>query len=1201
MKIILRMLVFLYLMFSLSDAIGQNKIDFWLKDILSRQKVNPEKLSQMQDRGVKFDKTYKAPMVEVIIQSSGQDFKFVESMGGRLRTVVGDYATALIPLSNVEKMAALSQVKYISGAIKEWLLNDIATQVMGIDDAIQAGYTGENVIVGVVDTGIDIHHPGFKNDNGSRILYLWDQTQTGSSPSAPSFDYGTEWRKSQIDNGECTSKDTDGHGTHVAGSIAQFIAAGPDSAYDGGAIAANLVIVKTDLLSTHILDGVNYIFEKARQLGKPAVVNLSLGSQNGPHDGSDPVTAARDLLAGPGRIIVQSAGNDGANPIHHQVSADANGEDMEFTVAKTASKLEFELWYDGAENVTIRVLGPGNVPDFTLQPGQSGKQTTNQGNATVDNASAGSESYNGDKRISVILENSVAAGTWKFRLSSVSATTVHAWMWDGDPEAGFAFSTSDNHYTLTNGACGKNVIAVGAMVTRNRVRVRDVPGIPDGTEVSVNEVIDEIATFSSGGPTRDGRHKPEVVAPGVMVISALSEDIQTNGNGSFGDFRSYGDRLPVFGLCCQQSVNGTSVSGPLLAGGLPTLLESNEALDDDAIRAMFRKDAKNAQLAVDNTWHYRKGYGLFDLRNFLNQQTSLIAVKQTAGDKIDIQFNVILNGADNKNHYQIVGPSAASVTIENAGINDKTVTLDLSGNLVEGFRDSIMVTGITGLAESAIFEIDKLGTVVTLTSLLTKTTWRREDSPYYIHNSLQIGRDVSLTLQPGTTLKFMPNAEEPVNLVIFGELNAHGAVEKPITFTSLNESLHGEWGGLFFDADIPSTTLKHCRIQYAEIGVICRSSNLTLENCMILHSYDTGFLVQNCSPKIKRTVIWDSNGGQFDDGIQLSNVTSSSVIENVTIVGNGRAGIACFSSNPQIINAVVVSNAQLGIHSQDGIPPTVTYSDVWNNGIDFNGVSGAGAGNISVNPLFENAAAGDFQLSADSPCIDAGSPDSQFNDPDGTVNDMGAFDRLADLVVFDSTKLIQGYTFNWQTISTDSVKGVIVVRSFEGPPDIRPLNGKQYQVEDALGNGVIIQSVLNGSHSGNFIDENERAYFSAWAIYSGFNYSDKEKLLVVSINNNEPEGTIPLTYRLHQNYPNPFNPETEIQFELPKQTRVQIKVFNVLGQEIKTLLDSEYQPGVHKIRWDGKDRRGNLTAAGVYLYRIKAGDFTSVKKMLLLR
>ena len=94
---------------------------------------------------------------------------------------------------------------------------------------------------------------------------------------------------------------------------------------------------------------------------------------------------------------------------------------------------------------------------------------------------------------------------------------------------------------------------------------------------------------------------------------------------------------------------------------------------------------------------------------------------------------------------------------------------------------------------------------------------------------------------------------------------------------------------------------------------------------------------------------------------------------------------------------------------------------------------------------------------------------------------------------------------------------------------------------------------------------------------------------------------IPTDFALLQNYPNPFNPETRIRFQLPEASRVVLKVYNILGQEVRTLVNDQMKAGFHNLMWDGRNGAGLRVASGVYIYRIKAGNFKSVKKMVMLK
>lgn len=94
---------------------------------------------------------------------------------------------------------------------------------------------------------------------------------------------------------------------------------------------------------------------------------------------------------------------------------------------------------------------------------------------------------------------------------------------------------------------------------------------------------------------------------------------------------------------------------------------------------------------------------------------------------------------------------------------------------------------------------------------------------------------------------------------------------------------------------------------------------------------------------------------------------------------------------------------------------------------------------------------------------------------------------------------------------------------------------------------------------------------------------------------------IPSSFELGQNYPNPFNPTTKIKYGLPTKSHMTLKVYNLLGQEITTLVDQEVPAGTHETEWDGRDRTGAKVASGIYFYKIVAGDFIETKKMMLVK
>ena len=93
----------------------------------------------------------------------------------------------------------------------------------------------------------------------------------------------------------------------------------------------------------------------------------------------------------------------------------------------------------------------------------------------------------------------------------------------------------------------------------------------------------------------------------------------------------------------------------------------------------------------------------------------------------------------------------------------------------------------------------------------------------------------------------------------------------------------------------------------------------------------------------------------------------------------------------------------------------------------------------------------------------------------------------------------------------------------------------------------------------------------------------------------------PAELTLFQNYPNPFNPQTAIQYTLPHDCKVEIAIYNILGQRVKTLVNEQQRAGYKRVEWDGKNDRGEQVASGIYFYRIEAGEFTKSKKMEILK
>lgn len=207
-------------------------------------------------------------------------------------------------------------------------------------------------MIGVVDNGFEFGHPNFYSRDKSvlRIKRVWDQNIQGTPPE--DFGYGCEYTTTEDILTKVTDTSNSTHGTHVLG-----IAAGADNTDDknvyGVATDAEIVLVSlngNELINsdnTAVLDGVKYIFDYAKSVNKPCVVNLSLGSHLGPRDGSSTFDLLTSEMLGPGRILVGAAGNDGGSKCH--VKKTFNGEKTD----TLATFLDFKYTYPQSGTVEI--------------------------------------------------------------------------------------------------------------------------------------------------------------------------------------------------------------------------------------------------------------------------------------------------------------------------------------------------------------------------------------------------------------------------------------------------------------------------------------------------------------------------------------------------------------------------------------------------------------------------------------------------------------------------------------------------------------------------------------------------------------------------------------------------------------------------------------------------------------------------------
>lgn len=564
--------------------------------------------------------------------------------GATIGTRADDIVTALVPLDAIPGLLTHSGIRVMEAATSlrplAWLpprphqsdraqppaattqANDSVTADAGFDRVRSRvgerwqGLAGQGAIIGIYDSGLDLAHDDFLHPDGrSRVLFAWDQASPGSGPGAAgehTFAYGTECTPQQIDGGECRMVDRVGHGTHVAGTAAADGSATglgrPAWRFAGGAPAADLIVVKggdSEFTADQLVDGVAYVFARAEAMGRPAVVNISLSSQVGPHDGTTLLEQALDALSGPGRIIVSGSGNAGdhrntfpeaANgPNHAEATAGPSGIVHNVRVpayvpapGEVNDGVLLELWYGGTDSLAITVRSPGGDHALTVATGDSATLFTPAGAIAVLNAVDGPAPGNGDHAALIGIvdgdaEQPPLSGPWQIEVTAMAVHEggrYHVWLtaatFDGEELTRLEGRTT-NRYLVGVPASATRVLAAGAHVTKH-----DWLGVGEQPQsFPIRERLGDIAYFSSPGPRRDGVSKPDLTAGGKIVISALSRDAELWD--------------PFEWLVESDSVHagllGASMASPQLAAAVAILLQLEPTLTPEQARDALRLSA----------------------------------------------------------------------------------------------------------------------------------------------------------------------------------------------------------------------------------------------------------------------------------------------------------------------------------------------------------------------------------------------------------------------------------------------------------------------------------------------------------------------------------------------------------------------------------------------------------------------------------
>lgn len=581
-----------------------NKISVSLSSILESRKQNQKPMAGARNTGFLSNiqtPTLPQDLVAVSLKvnnnNSFESSKPALNDEESLELIGGEYYSGQLSVYTLQQLADNPNVERIETK-KTYTPNLVrASMDIGIvtnpDGSRPISETGKDVFIGIVDSGFDLSHPMFRDSNGNlRVVALLDQTLGNTEYDTVTLQ--TQWRA----GGSRPGRDTNGHGTHVA-----TIAGGSKFAqYEGIAPDAKFLLVKTDF--RNVDNAVSWIYRQAGS--NPCVANLSLGGHFGSHDGTSNAERLYDALVGSGKILVVSAGNERNDSLH------LNG----LFVTNQIEEVTFDIFPQNSPDTPFAAatFWYPNVDDYELElitPSGQALATPTLGN--TDSYSSGSLEIE-ISRLAYPLNNltqiqiAISFGTssvppsslqdWRFRIRCVSAAVgrFDAWF----VNSGFArfrpHPLIKAEGTIGIPATSDGCIAVASHVSKNTW------DSDAGSQQDIRAFIGRSSSFSSLGPTRDGRWKPEISAPGQYLTAGLAD-------GSL--LSNWSERAQNSARLL--SIEGTSMSAPVVTGAIALMLEKDPILTPNQIKEIFKETAQKDEHTQDTPWTPAYGAGKLNI------------------------------------------------------------------------------------------------------------------------------------------------------------------------------------------------------------------------------------------------------------------------------------------------------------------------------------------------------------------------------------------------------------------------------------------------------------------------------------------------------------------------------------------------------------------------------------------------------------
>lgn len=555
-----------------------------------------------------------------------------------------------MPISSIGQLSSSPAVKRIEASPSCRLAMDsTAMHVNALPayagQALPQAFTGKGVVMGVQDVGFDFTHPNFYSSNLSsyRIRCVWDQLAPPTAGTPMYVGASLEGADAIVAYAHTRNGIEQTHGTHTLGIAA---GSGYNSVYRGMAFESDICLVSNCVTQDTIFIapgnrykytsatdalGFKYIFDYARQLGRPCVISFSEGSPETFANDEELYYAVLDSLTGPGRILVASAGNTGQDRVFFSKPAVTPHRGVYLGSTERTAALSVRFKGQGAMRVLIH---PQQAPADTLVA------TTSQVMAAANRSmvlqkTVGDADYKveftgfenqGDSAFDVAITGPAALGSHtrvSFELMGATAfaqAVVYAGYIDQRPVADTTFTTGRQSHTMQAPAAAPAVIAVGA--TSYRTQFVNYKGELRLYNQGTNG---QRAPYSSVGPTLYGVVKPDVMAPGTNVVSSYNSyyiEAHPQAFDTSSDVKRFSFRGRTYSWNCN---SGTSMSAPVVGGAIALWLEANPMLSPQDIRRILFHTARTVEVQ-DSVPGTLSGYGQIDVYRGLLHILGLNAV-----------------------------------------------------------------------------------------------------------------------------------------------------------------------------------------------------------------------------------------------------------------------------------------------------------------------------------------------------------------------------------------------------------------------------------------------------------------------------------------------------------------------------------------------------------------------------------------------